>query len=469
MAPPDLGNPDVPGMVFFSMTFGAARSRDVGLRAYTITLIICSALYFIRVPGLSIYIFDAVWLVGLALFPQQFLRMPSANYLSLIGFTTATIVSIAYVAIDSRPIDIAQAIIITIRFMQMAICANFFYNVVHLRQLEARDLLMPALIAILIPLWGGLTLHAIAPSQTIVFNRYAGYFGNPNSLALYVVVSSSVFYSLMRFQLMPRLIAYPLMLAFVVTAAYSMMLSGSNSGMLLFGIVTVIAFTSTLRSAIFLALATAFFFLWLAALKGMILPWALDLMSSDFAGWRRTGTLIVAMFEGTDFNQLGSQSYRNEVESFLFHEQFSDSFRVIFGLGPGQSKYLIYMVEGLTVTIHNFYLLIFLEYGVFGSAFFVMMALLAFHRYRWTYQVLLMFSGFLLASSGTPVLYLPFFWVPLFAALAGLTRIHFSLRERRYIAWRPSEYDPYPYPTRLPSASMQYLRSINRRSMCTLP
>lgn len=417
------------------MIANVARSSGVrlSLRTYLMILIMCAALYFVRIPGMSVYIFDAVWGVGVVLFPRLFLQMPRMNYVSLFGFSTAAIASVWYTSIDGRPIDIPQAIIIMMRFIQIAICTNFFYNVVRSGRLEARDFLLPALIAILIPLWGGLALHMVVPSQTVVFNRYSGYFGNPNSQSLYVVVSSSVFYSLMRFWLISRSISYPLMLAFFVPAVYSLMLSGSNSGMLLFIIVTVIAFIGSLRSAILLGLSVALLVLWLAALKETLLPWALDMMSSDFAGWRRTGTLIVAMFEGIELNQLGSQSYRDEVQAYLFNQQFQDFLRVIFGLGPGQSKYLTYLVDGFTVTIHNFYLLIFLEYGIFGSACFVVMTLLAFHRFLWTFETLLMFSGFLLASSGTPVLYLPYFWVPLSATLAGLTAAHLSRRKRQLI------------------------------------
>lgn len=408
------------------MTDSVARSRDItlSLRAYTMALIICSALYFLRPPGISVYIFDAVWFLGLVAFPRYFLRMPMANYFGLVGFSAATFLSVWYVGIDGRPIDLAQAVIILMRFMQMAICANFFCNCIRSGELTPRDFLVPAMIALLIPLWGGLALYQVRPSMAVVFNRYSSYLANPNSLSLYVVVSSSVFYALMQFKLVPRWSTYPLVLFYFATAAYSLMLSGSNSGMLLFVVVTTIAFSGSLRGAVFLVIAAVVFFQVVGALQDAILPWALELMNSEFAGWRRTGTLMVVMFEGMDMDQLGSQSYRDEVEAYLFEQQFSDFRRILIGLGPGQSKYLTYLVDGLTVTIHNFYLLMFLEFGVVGSACFASVAFLSLYRFHWSYRTLLMFSGFLLASSGTPVLYLPFFWVPVFAGFAGLTQTH---------------------------------------------
>lgn len=412
------------------MTVSVARSRGVKLtlRAYTMTLIVCASLYFLRAPGISIYIFDAVWLLGLAVFPRHFMRMPRANYLALVAFSTATFMSILYVSIDSRPSDPLQGVIVLMRFTQMAICANFFYNCVRSGELTPRDFLIPALIALLIPLWGGLVLYQLQPDMAVAFNRYAGYFGNPNSLSLYIVVSASVFYALMRFKLVPRWSTYPLVLVFISTAAYSLMLSGSNSGMILFFVVNAIAFLNSARGAVFLGLAAAAFFASMGELQDIILPWALDLMNSEFAGLRRTGTLIVIVLEVRDLDQLGSHSYRNEVEDYLFDQQFADLRRVIIGLGPGQSKNLVYIVDGFMVTIHNFYLLMFLEFGILGSACFVALAFLSFYRFHWNFATVLMFSGFLLALSGTPMLYLPYFWVPLFAGLAGLTRAYRSSR-----------------------------------------
>lgn len=412
------------------MTVSVARSRGVKLtlRAYTMTLIVCASLYFLRAPGISIYIFDAVWLLGLAVLPRHFLRMPRATFLALVAFLTATLMSILYVSIDSRPSDPLQAVIILMRFTQMAICANFFYNCVRSGELAPRDFLVPALIALLIPLWGGLVLYQLQPDMAVVFNRYAGYFGNPNSMSLYIVVAASVFCALMRFKLVPRWTTYPLFMVFFATAAYSLMLTGSNSGMLLFFVVTTIAFSGSARGVVFVGLAAVALFVFVEVLPNIILPWASDLMKSEFAGWRRTGNLIVVILDGRDLDQLGSQSYRDEVKDYLFDQQFADLRRVIIGLGPGQSKNLVYIVDGFTVTIHNFYLLMFLEFGILGSACFVALAFLSFYRFHWNFAALLMFSGFLLALLATPMLYLPYFWVPLFAGLAGLTRAYRSSR-----------------------------------------
>ena len=139
------------------------------LRIYMMTLIVCASLYFLRVPGTSVYIFDVVWLIGLALFPRHFLRMPLANYLALVAFSTATFASIWYVAFDGRPIDLLQAFIILMRFTQMAICANFLYNCARAGGIMPRDFWLPALIAILIPLWGGLALYSVSPHRHLSF------------------------------------------------------------------------------------------------------------------------------------------------------------------------------------------------------------------------------------------------------------------------------------------------------------
>tara|TARA_R110000851_G_scaffold85842_1_gene186481 strand:+ start:224 stop:1474 length:1251 start_codon:yes stop_codon:yes gene_type:complete len=405
-----------------TVVVGRSHSFTLSLRAYTITLILSSALYFLRAPGVSIYIFDLIWFFGLALFPRYFLRMPRANYLSLIALSAATFLSVCYAGIDNRPIDPIQAVIILMRFIQMSICANFFYNCVRAGKLLPRNFLFPALFALAIPLLGGLALYLFFPGMAVVFNRYSGYLGNPNFLALYVVVSAPVFYVLMRFELMPRWSTLPITSIFFSTASYSLMLTGSNSGMLLFVFVTMIALLTTFLGRVLLILLVVVFLMFVLSLQNAILPWALDMMNSDFAGWRRTGNLMVVILEGFDLDQLGSSTYRDEVQVYLFEQQFSDFRRILVGLGPGQSKHLTYFVDGLTVTIHNFYLLIFLEFGVLGTACFTAVSYFSFNRYQWGTTTLLIFSGFLVASFGTPALYLPFFWVPLFAALAGLTQ-----------------------------------------------
>lgn len=403
-------------------------SFTLSLRAYTITLILSASLYFLRFPGISVYIFDVIWLFGLALFPRLFLRMPRANYLSICALSTATFLSICYVEIDKRPLEPIQAIIILMRFLQMTICANFFYNCLIGGKIVPRDFLFPALISLLIPILGGLALYQISPEMAVTFNRYSGYFGNPNSLSLYVVVSASVFYALMRLELVPRWTSFTLKLIFFAVSSYSLMLTGSNSGMLLFIVVTMIAFLSSLRGVVFLFLGVGVLFLFILPLQNAILAWAFDMMNSDFSGLQRTGNLIVVLFEGLELDRLGSSAYRDEVKDYLFEQQFRDLGNVLVGLGVGQSKNMMYIIDSTSVTIHNFYLLIFLEFGLLGSVCFAVLSFLTFNRFHWDAVALLAFSGFLLASSGTPVLYLPFFWVPLFAVLAGVTHIHLTNR-----------------------------------------
>ncbi len=405
------------------MTVAVARSRGlaVPLRAYLATLVVCSALYFIRPPEISIYIFDIVWIAGLLAFPDKFLRMPRSISLALVLFALAMICSIVYVILERRPLDPGQALVILLRFSQMVICANFFFNCARSQRLEARDFVIPALLALLIPLWGGLALYWTAPDLAIVFDRYAGYFGNPNSLSLFIVVSTPIFFALLRFGLLSKPQTYTLMLAYLASAAYSLTLAGSNSGLLLFLVVLTLSFVGSLRGAVFMLVAALMGYLTLTAIEGYVLPWAQQMVLSDFAGSRRTGSLIISLLQGSDFSELGSQSYRFYIEDYLFGQQFADTWRVLWGLGPGQSKSLTYIFDGNTVTIHNFYKAIFLEFGILGTISFALLAILTFKRFPWKYETWLLFSGFLLASLGTPVLYLPFFWAPLFAALAALT------------------------------------------------
>lgn len=399
-------------------TFRRQRTSS-SLRFYAMTLTLSSTLYFIRFPETSIYVFDTVWLAGMVGFPRKFFRMPRMNYFALILLTVCMASSLIYASLQDRLADPIQPVIILMRFTQMVVTANFFINCANSEQLLRRDFVGPAQIALFIPICVGLLLYWAAPDYVVVFNRYAGYFSNPNSMALFLVVSVSVFLTIMKLYSFPKMSNYALLLTFFGLAAYSLLLTGSNSGLILFtAIVVLYSISHALRHKVFLSLTVAGALIATLVFENYILSWAEELLARDFIGWQRTGRLIINISQGLGLSELGSLSYRESVENYLFGQQLSEVGRVFLGLGPGQSKSYVFGLDGNSVTIHNFYKLIFLEYGLIGFGSFLALAVVTFKRFRWNVQTLLLSSGYLVALLGTPLLYLPFFWVPLFSVWA---------------------------------------------------
>lgn len=391
------------------------------LSGYVMTLVVCSALYFIRPDQISFYIFDVLWLLGLLAFPRYFLRMPRECYFSMAIFYAASFISILYCEIEGRPLDPVQALVELARFTQMAVVANFFFNCARADVVFERHLITPALISILIPLLGGLLLYAVAPEQAMTFNRYSGYLDNPNSLALYVVVSTSIFFALMRIGDFSRLVSLGLVAGFLVTAVYSLVQSGSNSGIFLFLFTIIISIVNSLRKAAFLSFVLLFAYTFTTPIVNVLLDLAQAWSGSDVTGLSRISRMLFSLIQGYGVNELGSYSYRVEVRDHLFEQQFQGALRVLVGLGIGQSKNLIFVMDGNSVTVHNFYLHIFVEFGLLGVFAFSFFVFVFLRRYMWNIDAVRLFSGFLIASIGTPILYLPFYWVPLFAAFAALT------------------------------------------------
>ncbi|WP_297758796.1 hypothetical protein [uncultured Shimia sp.] len=336
-------------------------------------------------------------------------------------FYAACIASVLFVSVDNRPLDLLQAIVILMRFTQIVICANFFYNCTKVLSISPRDVFVPALISVLLPVWGGLVLYFFMPDLAIIFNRYAGYLGNPNTLSLFIVATAPAVYAFGQLNIISKRNFFVVLFVYFTTSAYSLVLSGSNSGILLFLFVTVLSFSGFRRGPIVFLLGATLLYLFLDVFSIALLQLSYEMQDSSFKGLNRTAKLIVALIEGLDISQLGSHTYRDDVQSFLFEQQLSDFRRVFLGMGPGQSKNLVFIRDGFTVTVHNFYLLLFLEYGVLGAILFVSMLFVFFQRFFWKYKSMLLFSGFFIASAGTPVLYLPFFWTPLFSVLAGIT------------------------------------------------
>lgn len=401
----------------------SAKSRSFGLslRWYLAVFIVSSALYFIRPSEISIYVFDFIFVVGIALFPSYFLRMPKYNHLALFLFGLAIASSITYCIVDERPVDVFQAVIIFLRFVQIAICSNFLINCLQSPRLQVRDFLMPSFVALLIPLFGGLLVYFVAPDAVMAFNRYASFFANPNSFALYIVVSTSIYFTIHRAKLFPSLISAGLLVCILAVSVYSLMLSGSNSGIILFLIAVLASLVRTARAAILLfAIAVLLYFVkdWVEIL---ILPWAQDLTVNNFVGFRRTGTLIIAAIDGFHLGGLGSYTYREQVMEYLVDQQLEDTLRVLLGLGPGQSKLLVFEVDANSVTVHNFYRLLLIEFGVVGAVSFVFLTFASLRRFLWNFDSVRLFSGILLALTATPFIYLPYYWVPLFSVLAAVT------------------------------------------------
>jgi len=392
------------------------------LRTYLAILIVSSALYFIRVPGYSIYVFDVAFALGLTFFPQYFLRI-SLNYMTtIVIFAASVLASIFYCSIDNRPFDVVQALIIILRFVQMTLCMNFLYNCVRSGRLTERDFAVPTLLALLIPLWGGLLIYFTVPDLAIEFGRYAGYLDNPNTMALYVVIVTPIFFTLLRFIRLPKILSLGLITAFGLSAAYTLVVSGSNSGIVLFVIVSIIGFVRGKLAFVFLFIFSIIMLLFEAHIIEFLSAWGRDVAGSEFRGIERTGRLITSVLSGNGINDLGSGNFRDLVRRFLFNQQFQDLGRIILGLGPGQSKLLFYGMTGSgNVTVHNFYLGLFLEFGVLGAISFLALAFHTLHRFRWNWDAFRVSSGFLLASTATPVLYLPFYWAALFSTLALIT------------------------------------------------
>lgn len=388
------------------------------LEIFVLFLVLSSTFYLLRIFGTSIYLFDVLFFYGIFRFHRFFLVLDSRFTIALIAFLASFLISLMLAAFDVRPFSLQDAAVIFLRMLQAFLLLNFTLRVAASGLVRGGIVKYSVLIAIIFPLMFGLTVYLSKPEYVVVFNRYAGLFANPNGLAAFVVISQAVFVSCLVFFRFSLPASIGLSAVFYLLAISSLILSGSNSGIVLFLIgSSLIVARKGGASLLFIGLLmilVPFQDEVMALLKG----WAYEIADSEFSGLKRTGLLALRLIDGDKLAEAGSGAYREQIKVFLIDAYLQSPMRILFGLGPGQSASLYSASFGDNVTIHNFYAMLPVEFGVFGVLTFCASLYFSIYRVGFRGFGFLIFSGYFLACLASPILYLPFYYFPAFVLFA---------------------------------------------------
>jgi hypothetical protein len=347
-------------------------------------------------------------------------------------------ISLMIAAFDVRPFSLQNAMVILLRIFQAFVLLNFMLRVTLSGIVRDEFVKYGVIVAIIWPLVLGLVIYSVKPEYVIAFNRYAGIFANPNGLAAFIVISQSVFASCLIFFRFSLLTSVGLSVVFYLVSLYSLVLSGSNSGIVLFligsSLIVVRKWQFSAVLFVFLMILVPFQDEVIALLR----EWSSEIIDSEFSGLKRTGLLALRLIDGDKLAEAGSGAYREQIKDFLINAYLQSPVRILFGLGPGQSASLYSASFGDNVTIHNFYAMFPVEFGLFGVVTFCAALYFSIYRVGFGWGGFVTFSGYFLACLASPILYLPFYYFPAFVMFSfcrnpssSSTALNSSLLTRR--------------------------------------
>lgn len=379
-------------------------------------LTISSTTYFIRIYPYSIYMFDIILLLSVV-YLHRFIIINPYVILSGIFLIVSSGVSIFLFSTSLASFDFPRVVSGAMRYVQLFIAPSCF--LIYIRRLSNRGILEYIniiYITISIPIYTGLLIFYISPGYAISFHRYSGYFGDPNMMALYIVIVTPLALFAISNKSKPTRIIY--FILFFIPSIYSLMLSGSNSGSILFIIVLIIHLVTNFRGAILLIIFSCIVFINVNIVEGMIFNIYIYMQNASFWGVERFSKLLYVVLGFGNLSELGSEVFRKQIQVYLTNEYLSSIYNIIFGLGFGQSPNITSMhFVRQTVTIHNGYYVFLIEFGVLGCIFLFFAFYYSIGIFIKSRKSIMIVSGYLLALVGIPALYLPFYWAPVILCL----------------------------------------------------
>lgn len=377
---------------------------------YSIFTALFSVLYFVRFPDLSVYVYDAFFILTF-FFVLKSLYIDRVQ-ISLIAIFIVVSLSIGFYssAFSVHDFRISDFFARLYRYFFILSIPMFFLE--RLSSTSERNNLVFFYFCSLIPVLYNNIMLLINAEVVMVFGRASSYLDNPNTFGSYlcaVVVPFSVvtFVSL-------RSKIYSIF--GLISAVYSLVYVGSNSYWLL-------SFASFIAS-FFIMLGISLlkknlkYLIWCSlflCLSGLFIYSNLSYFAeSDISGLKRTAMLAEVLLSSNEVNELGSGEFRERISEVAWSIINSNYF--VIGTGYGQSPEIISHYLGGTVTAHNSFIVALLENGLLGFFIFYLGLFFPFLKamFNKLYSLhsrkvlLVFFVSYLFTCLATPNVYLPF-------------------------------------------------------------
>lgn len=364
--------------------------------------------YFLRLPGLSFYIFDAYFFVlgGLIVYLLGVRIKGAEIFVALLVFLFSSSVGFQLTVLDAFEFDVAGFLAATFRYTQfvlLIIILNHASSTIEERSVEAGRVILLA--ALSMPLVFAFLGVFLVGWDVFTYGRLSGYFGNPNYLTAYITIVIPVFNVFVReFQVLSRV---GLTVLFYGLVIFCLVYAGSNSGWLLSG-VSLLLSLYTLRTFGF---RNCFIFgaivLLCVVYFADITSWMVD---SDIRGVNKTGQLLERVHYGERIRTLGSGELRDELLQDSLGLYLSKASIAMFGVGLGQSPLYLERLDGHRVTVHNTFIVLLIEAGFFGMIGFVLVIVYSLFLYGLDRLKVGLLFGYMLSMLATPHVYMPFLW-----------------------------------------------------------
>lgn len=367
-----------------------------------------------RIGDSSVYIFDIFFVMLLALFILK-LRF-YVEHLFYLVFVVAGFLGFFFGAIfGSVGLDVGKFIVVVSRFVQLSL---FFAVLIHFSNVSgciARGggVWLAIMFLISFPLLYAVVFLFVDPSEVFVFDRLAGFFGNPSYLALYVVISLPLAIKVLFLPVAAGYVRFFIGFCFFSSAFVCLIYSGSVSGWLLAiaSFLVTLLLSSPVRFLVCMITVLMFLF-FISGSEALIVGLAELLGATESSGVVRTIKFVNVLMSFGDVGSLGSGDLRRQIQEVALNVFSEDWYSILFGVGFGQSPLYIAAEIGDELAAHNGYVVLLVETGIVGFLSISIFWCVLLMRLSGSVKDSSVFSGYFLAMLATPYLYLPVFWGP---------------------------------------------------------
>lgn len=366
--------------------------------------------YFLRLGESSFYLFD-IWFILFFLFTfrsfgkedlkKLFIFIFSFVFISLLGLVNGLI---NY----TNNFEIAKYFSGLYRYLQFIYILLFILLKFKNIYFSFKNVYF-YLFAVLFVLAYSVFFWYFDPERVVVFDRLAGFFGDPNALGVFIALSIiPVFNSIII--LKNKKIKIFLFLAFISFYGFNLLYAGSNSYWII-TILSLILFFISNYKLILLKINKIFIGVVIVVFAILFNPVKINNLA-EFQGIERTVKFFDVLTSGGDINDLGSGSYRTQLKNDSIDLIWSKPSNLLFGIGLGQSPNYIGKKYGEYVTAHNSHIVLIMELGFLGYLFllfFCLYLICKINRFVWFNASL--FLMYFLSMLAVPHVYLPIFWM----------------------------------------------------------
>ncbi|WP_417566230.1 hypothetical protein [Marinobacter sp.] len=366
-----------------------------------------SVMYQFRVGETSAYVFDLLFVFILLFFLSRG-KVSKSFVAFLICFSLIVFTGFSISALKNDN-DSQQFLTVYFRYLQIFLFLGCAFHFLKESPFDDSQFIFKVLIwSSIFPLAYSVVLFYVDPERAIMFGRLAGYFSNPNYLALFIVIQIPIFnYTLSRIRY-STFYNFFSFLVFYCLSLFCLFFTGSISGIALASVAFIL-------SKVFLKELKFVFILGCSGLVVVFLVFLVDpheifFVDSDLVAIKRTSNLINFVLGLDESIVVGSGDIRSLLIKFASEIILSDVLIFVFGIGLGQSALVFGKEFGLSLAPHNTYVTFFLEGGFLLVALIVFSGFYFLLRMKKGIRFYSIFIGYGLAMFATPHLYLPFFW-----------------------------------------------------------